>query len=60
VNKQDNLDVNYFKIPIKHHGPHKMPSQVTCGLRVWGFSIHARYLFVTIEYALCRFNHNHV
>jgi len=60
VNKQDDLNMNYFKIPIKHRGPHKIPSRATCGLRVWGPSIHSRYSFVTIEHALCRFNYNHV
>jgi len=31
VNKENNLNVNYFKIPKKHRGLHKMPSRATCG-----------------------------
>jgi len=31
VNKQNNLNVNYFKIPKKHSGLHKTPSWATCG-----------------------------
>jgi len=30
-----NINVNYLKIPKKHRGPHKRPSRVTCGPRVW-------------------------
>jgi len=60
VNKQNDLNINYFKIPTKHSGLHKMLSQATCGPRVWGPRIHSRYLFVTFKHALCRFNHNHV
>jgi len=59
VNKQNNLNVNYFKIPKKHSGLHKMPSRATCGPRVWDLRIHSRYLLVTIKHALCRFSHNH-
>ena len=34
VNELNNLNVNYFKNPKKHHGPHKMPSRATRG-PVW-------------------------
>jgi len=60
VNKQNNLNINYFKIQKKHSGLNKTPSRPTCGPRVWDPRIHSRYLFVTIKDALCRFNHNHV
>jgi len=33
VNKLNNLNYNYFKIPEKYCGPHKMPSWATCGPR---------------------------
>jgi len=35
VKKLNNLNINYLKLPIKHCGPHKMPSRATCGPRVW-------------------------
>jgi len=30
MNKLNNLNVNYFKIPKKHRRPHKMPSRAVC------------------------------
>jgi len=33
VNKLDKPGVDYFKIPKKHRGPHKMLSRATCGPR---------------------------
>ena len=31
----NSANVNYLKIPKKHHGPHKMLSRATCCPRVW-------------------------
>jgi len=38
VNKLNNINVNYLKIPKWHRGPHKMPSWVAClqGRNEWG------------------------
>jgi len=33
VNKLNKLNVNYLKIPRKHHGPQKIPSRAKCGQR---------------------------
>jgi len=34
VNKLNNVNINYLKIPKKHRGLHKTPSRVSCGLHV--------------------------
>jgi len=34
VNKLNNANINYLKIPIKHRVPHKTLSWATCGPRV--------------------------
>jgi len=35
VNKLNNVNVNYLKLPKKHRGPQETPSWATCGPRVW-------------------------
>jgi len=35
MNKLNHINVNYLKIPEKHHGPHKMPLWATCEPLVW-------------------------
>jgi len=35
MNKLNNVNVNYLKIPKKHCGPQKTPSWTTFGPRVW-------------------------
>jgi len=30
MNKLNNLNVNYFKLPKKHRGPHKIPLRAAC------------------------------
>jgi len=57
MNKLNNLNVNYLKIPKKHRGPHKMLSRTGC-LRPLPYTLYtnnnilSRYLFVTIKTAL--------
>jgi len=35
MNKLNNVNANYLKIPKKHCGPQKTPSWAKCGPRVW-------------------------
>jgi len=46
MNKLNNLNVNYLKIPKKHRGPHKIPGgpwHVAHGLHVWDPALCGKY-----------------
>jgi len=49
VNKPNNFNVNYFKIPGKHRGPQNIPRQATCAQRprVWDPTLCISYVTIS-------------